>query len=64
MKLGHRWRWVRGLLDEQNLLKSSLFAERVGWYSQTIENAENVMASSRPYFSLLLIRQAWPDILP
>ena len=64
MKLGHRWRWVRELLDEKNLLKSSLFAERVGWYNQTVENAENVMASSRPYFSLLLIRQAWPDVLP
>ena len=64
MKLGHRWSWVRGLLKERNLLASSLFAERVGWPDQIIENAENVMASSRPYFSLLLIRQVWPDVLP
>ena len=64
MKLGHRWSWVRGLLEERNLLTSSLFAERLGWSDQTIENAENIMASSRPYFSLLLIRQAWPEVLP
>ena len=64
MKLGHRWSWVRGLLEERSLLSNSLFAERVGWSDQTIENVENVMASSRPYFSLLLIRQAWPDVLP
>ena len=64
LKLGHRWEWVQPLLDERKLLEKALFAEKVGWPDQQIQTADTVAASQRPYFSLLLIRQAWPDVLP
>ena len=64
LKLGHRWEWVQPLLEERNLLAKALFAEKVGWPDQQIQSADTVAASQRPYFSLLLIRQAWPDVLP
>ena len=64
LKLGKRWRWVREVLDQRNLLENALFAERVGWTDQRISPAREVAAEVRPYFSLLLIRQQWPDVLP
>ena len=64
LKLGKRWSWVRPLLDRRELLPNSLFAERIGWPDQRICPAQDMPASERPYFSLLLIRQAWPDVLP
>ena len=64
MKLGHRWAWVRPLLELQNLLSGALFAERVGWPDQIVRSAGDMEASERPYFSLLLVRQGWPDVLP
>jgi precorrin-2/cobalt-factor-2 C20-methyltransferase len=64
LKLGHRWEWVQPLLNERNLLEKALFAEKVGWPEQQIRAAHTIPASQRPYFSLLLIRQAWPDVLP
>ena len=64
LKLGHRWEWVQPLLDERKLLGKALFAEKVGWPDQQIQPADTVAPSQRPYFSLLLIRQAWPDVLP
>ncbi|MED5383091.1 MAG: precorrin-2 C(20)-methyltransferase, partial [Cyanobacteriota bacterium] len=39
-------------------------AEKVGWPDQVIAPAEQIPAGERPYFSLLLIRQRWPDVLP
>jgi len=45
-------------------LESSLFAERVGWPDQTLQKARDVPGAARPYFSLLLIRQSWPQVLP
>lgn len=64
LKLGRRWRWVQPLLAERRLLSGSLFARRVGWSDQLVVAAEQVPAEAQPYFSLLLIRQGWPEVLP
>jgi len=64
LKLGKKWTWVKPLLKELNLLESSIFAERVGFSDQCIFRASNLPAESRPYFSLLLIRQSWPTLMP
>jgi precorrin-2/cobalt-factor-2 C20-methyltransferase len=64
LKLGRRWNWVKPLLKQRSLLHQALFAERVGWPEQRICSADEVDAEPRPYFSLLLIRQGWPDVLP
>ncbi len=64
LKLGHRWSWVRPLLEARGLLAGSLFAQRVGWPDQLLAPAAEVPAEEQPYFSLLLIRQGWPDVLP
>ena len=64
LKLGRRWLWVRQVLERRQLLESSLFAERVGWPDQTLRPAQDVPGGVRPYFSLLLIRQSWPEVLP
>jgi precorrin-2/cobalt-factor-2 C20-methyltransferase len=64
LKLGRRWRWVQPLLAERGLLASALFARRVGWSDQLLAAADRVPAEAQPYFSLLLIRQSWPEVLP
>ena len=64
MKLGRRWSWVQPLLRQRRLLHQALFAERVGWPDQRVCSADAVEAEPRPYFSLLLIRQGWPEVLP
>ncbi len=64
LKLGQRWRWVQPLLAQRGLLSQALFAQRVGWPDQLLACAEAVPAGEQPYFSLLLIRQSWPAVLP
>ena len=64
LKLGKKWTWVKPLLEELDLLESSIFAERVGFSDQQILIASNLPSASRPYFSLLLIRKSWPSIMP
>ena len=64
MKLGLRWPWVRACLERRGLLEHSLFAQRVGWPDQVLERASQISAEAKPYFSLLLIRQHWPEVLP
>lgn len=64
LKLGRRWAWVQPLLEQRGLLREALFAERVGWAEQRICPASEMKAEERPYFSLLLIRQDWPEVLP
>ena len=64
LKLGHRWDWVRPLLASRGLLDQALFAQRVGWPEQLLAPAVAVPAAEQPYFSLLLIRQGWPAVLP
>jgi len=64
LKLGRRWPWVRALLAERGLLAAVLFARRVGWSDQLLLAADQVPAEAQPYFSMLLIRQSWPEVLP
>jgi precorrin-2/cobalt-factor-2 C20-methyltransferase len=64
LKLGGRWSWVRPLLERRGLLEGSLFARRVGWPDQLTTPAAQVPPQEAPYFSLLLIRQGWPEVLP
>lgn len=64
LKLGQRWSWVRPLLEQRGLLAEALFAQRVGWPDQLVMPASAVPPAEQPYFSLLLIRQGWPAVLP
>ncbi len=64
LKVGRRWRWLRPLLDELELLESALYGERVGWPEQLVLPAAAVAAEERPYFSLVLLRPAWPAVVP
>ena len=64
MKLGRKWTWVKPLLKELDLLQSSIFVERLGFLDEQILRASDLSSESRPYFSLLLIRQSWPLIMP
>ena len=64
LKLGKKWTWVRSLLQELDLLESSIFSVRVGLSDQQIVRASNFSSDSSPYFSLLLIRQSWPSTMP
>ena len=64
MKLGRKWTWVKPLLKELDLLQSSIFVERLGFLDEQILKASDLSSESRPYFSLLLIRQSWPLIMP
>jgi len=64
LKVGRRWRWLRPLLVELELLKCALYGERVGWPDQVVLPAASVPAEERPYFSLVLLRPAWPAVLP
>ena len=64
LKLGHRWSWVRQALADRGGLEGALFAQRVGWPDQILARAADLPAEEQPYFSLLLIRQGWPEVLP
>ena len=61
LKLGHRWVWVKSLLERKKLIKDALFAERVGWPDQQVLPAIEVPNDKNNYFSMLLLRQSWPD---
>lgn len=64
LKLGPRWSFVRPLLERRGLLADALFAHRVGWPEQQLLPADRVSATDPSYFSLLLIRQGLPAVLP
>ena len=64
LKLGQRWPWVRQVLADRGLLAGALFAQRVGWPDQLVAPAAAVAPGEQPYFSLLLVRQGWPEVLP
>ena len=64
LKLGRKWEWVKPLLEELDLINKSIFAERIGFSDQHILRASDLPSGTRPYFSLLLIRQSWPLIMP
>ncbi len=64
LKLGKKWEWVKLLLEELDLIKISIFAERIGFSDQQILRASDLPSGTRSYFSLLLIRQNWPLTMP
>ena len=64
LKLGKKWEWVKFLLEELDLMKISIFAEKIGFSDQQILKACDLPSGTRPYFSLLLIRQSWPLTMP
>ena len=59
---GHRVELVEGYRSAER--QQALFAQRVGWPDQWLASADAVPAAEQPYFSLLLIRQSWPAVLP
>ena len=63
-KVGQRWAWLREALEQRGLLPQTLVAERVGWPDQRLVPAAELPAGSCSYFSLVLVRQAWPSLLP
>ncbi len=63
LKLGSRWQWVQPMLRDMDLLKTSIFAQKVGWHDQHIVQADEIEVDEVPYFSLLLIRKAWPEVI-
>ncbi len=63
LKLGKRWIWIRSVLEKKGLLEKTVFAQRVGFPDQKIMEARFLPATAKPYFSLLLIRQGWPEVL-
>ncbi len=64
LKLGSRWIWIREVLYKRKMLDKTLFAQRVGLPDQDVLIAEKVPATVKPYFSLLIIRNSFPDIMP
>ena len=64
LKLGKKWEWVKPLLEELDLIKKSIYVERIGFSDQQILSSSCLSSGTRPYFSLLLIRQEWPFIMP
>jgi len=64
LKLGKRWEWIRPLLEEMDLLEMSLFAQKVGFPEEKVLLASKIPAVEKPYFSLLIIRQLWPEVIP
>jgi len=64
LKLGSRWSWVKPFLEEKGILKYCLFAQKIGLPSQKILSAYDVPVDDCTYFSLLLIRTSWPEIIP
>ncbi len=64
LKLGDKWSWVRPLLESLDLLETSIFAENIGFSDEQFMKASDVPPPSRTYFSLLIVRQNWPLIMP
>lgn len=63
-KVGQRWPWLREALKQRGLLHQALVAERVGWPDQRLIPAAELPPGPCSYFSLVLVRQAWPPVLP
>ena len=63
-KVGRRWVWLREALEQRGLLHQTLVAERVGWPDQRLVPGAELPPGACSYFSLVLVRQAWPSLLP
>ncbi len=64
LKLGKRWEWVKPLLKRKGLLTKALFAQRLGLPGEKVSIASEIGTEERPYFSLLLVRKGWPEVMP
>ena len=56
MKVGHRWEWVKHVLDEKKILSKTILAVNLGMENQYIGEASEYLSKKLPYFSLLLLR--------
>ena len=56
MKVGHRWEWVKHVLDEKKILSQTILAVNLGMENQYIGEASEYLSKKLPYFSLLLLR--------
>ncbi len=56
MKVGKRWKLVRGTLKTEEIINESLIALNVGMPNQIIQFASQYKKDVMPYFSLILIR--------
>ena len=63
-KVGQRWLWLREALEQRGLLHQAVVAERVGWPEQRLIPAMEFPTETCSYFSLVLVRLAWPSLLP
>ena len=63
-KVGQRWTWLRDALAQRSLLSRTMVAERVGWPDQRLVPGAELPPGACSYFSLVLVRQAWPSLLP
>ncbi|MCY4359327.1 precorrin-2 C(20)-methyltransferase [Candidatus Synechococcus spongiarum] len=63
-KVGQRWVGLRQALEQRDLLHQAVVAERVGWPDQRLIPAADLPPGECSYFSLVLVRQAWPPVLP
>ena len=63
LKLGRRWGWIKPYLEQKGLLEYTLFCQRVGFFDEQIKLAKDVPADDKPYFSLLIIRKDYPQLI-
>ncbi len=63
-KLGHHWAGLRHALEHRGLLPQTMVVERVGWPDERLIPATDLPPEDCSYFSLVLIRQQWPPVLP
>lgn len=64
LKLGKRWIWVKDILRKMNLLEDTIFVKRVGFEDQKVIKSSLVSETESTYFSLLIVRQSLPKIIP
>lgn len=56
MKVGKRWKWVKDLLNAEDVINKSIIALNLGMPNQIVQKISNFESNYLPYFSLLLIR--------
>ena len=64
LKVGKRWSWVKDILKKMNLLEKAMFIQKIGFNDQKIMKSSEVSEDESPYFSLLIVRQSLPEIIP
>ena len=56
MKVGKRWKWIKYILEEKNIMRKAILAVNLGLENQYIGDASEYFTKELPYFSLLLLR--------